>query len=138
MIRVERFQISNLWGSKNITLNFHKNFAILTGHNGSGKSTILEFLHDSFCLIHDGEVETSQESWASELIFSDKTLVRSFFLDGEVELNNELKKKVESSAEASVDADVFEAFAIVNATIKDHPKKKTKNYLLRKILHQLL
>ncbi|EFO3224424.1 chromosome segregation protein SMC, partial [Escherichia coli] len=53
MISLEKFQISNFWGSKNITLDFHSKFVILTGHNGSGKSTILEILHDSFSLMHD-------------------------------------------------------------------------------------
>lgn len=132
MIRVERFQISNFWGSKNITLDFKSKFIILTGHNGSGKSTILELLHDSFSLIHNGDVETMHESWATELNFDDKTLVRSYILGDEIDLSNDLKKKIENSAKNSMKFDVFKSFDAVNTTIKNHIKKKNKELVVKK------
>jgi len=132
MISIEKFKISNFWGSKNITLDFKNKFIILTGHNGSGKSTILELLHDSFSLIHNGDVETMHDSWATELNFDDKTLVRSYILGDEIDLSSDLKKKIENSAKNSMKLDIFKSFDAVNSTIKNHTKKKNKELVVKK------
>lgn len=131
MTRLERFQISKFWGSKDLTLDFRSNFVILTGHNGSGKSTILELLHDSFSLAHDGEVETIHESWASELFFNDETIVRNYFLDCDIDLHNELKKKLTNIAKNSIKTDVFKTFETINKTIKLNLKQKNNDLIVK-------
>lgn len=131
MTRLERFQISKFWGSKDLTLDFRSNFVILTGHNGSGKSTILELLHDSFSLAHNGEVETIHESWASEILFDDETIVRSYYIDCDIDLHNYLKKKLSNVAKNSLKSDVFKSFDNINKTINVE-LKKTKNDLVVK------
>ncbi|ANC38875.1 hypothetical protein A6V27_00010 [Hafnia alvei] len=132
MVNLDRFRITNFWGSRNITLDFNSKFVILTGHNGCGKSTILELLHDSFSLIHDKKIEIIHDSWASELNFSDDTIVRSYFVGGDFDLSNDLKRKIATTAKNSVKMDVFKSFESINATIQKYLKKKYKDPIVKK------
>ncbi|HCJ5746112.1 TPA: AAA family ATPase [Escherichia coli] len=131
MMRLERFQISNFWGAKNLTLDLHSKFVILTGYNGSGKSTILELLHDSFSLAHDGDVESIHESWASEISFSDGTLVRNYFMDFDIDLHKELKKKLTSVARNTINSDIFKSFESINRTINNNLNKKNNELVVK-------
>ena len=42
---IESFEIRNLWGYRDIHVQFHRDVNILIGPNGSGKTTILNLLH---------------------------------------------------------------------------------------------
>lgn len=44
LYRIRSFQITNLWGYKNIDLTFFSDVTILIGENGTGKTTILSIL----------------------------------------------------------------------------------------------
>ena len=45
MSSIKSFNITKLWGNRNIDLTFHKDVNLLIGPNASGKTTILNLLH---------------------------------------------------------------------------------------------
>ncbi|XLU00703.1 hemin importer ATP-binding subunit [Aeromonas rivipollensis] len=60
--------IKNLWGSSSIELNLKNRVTILTGINGSGKSSILNIIYDSLAPNSIGFTSTSKNRmWTSQL-----------------------------------------------------------------------
>lgn len=132
MIKLESLKISNLWADKKVNLTFKSNFVILTGHNGSGKSTILEYLHDSFSLIHDGQIGSVHEDWATELKFSGNILVRSYIIGERFDIADELRRKIETAAKHNIGSDLFSSYDKIKDVIKKVDKKSDKGFLLKK------
>lgn len=53
-----------------ISLDQSKNILILTGYNGSGKTRILNMIHESISLVRDYNYETPYSQWLAEIVFS--------------------------------------------------------------------
>lgn len=72
---IARVEIANLWGKELINIPFKHRVTFLTGSNGSGKSTILNIIHDA---LNPKNVEGSQlittknTNWAASVIYSDE------------------------------------------------------------------
>jgi len=132
MIKLDNFKIAKIWSEKNVNLNFSRNFVILTGHNGAGKSTILECLHDAFSLIHDGPIETNRNEYATELNFSGDVIVRSYVISEGFDIAEELRKKVEKEAKQGLSTDLFTSYERIKKIIKGNIQDADKAFLLKK------
>ncbi|CAI0953875.1 ATP-binding protein [Serratia fonticola] len=139
MKRLKRFNIAKFWSDRSVSIDLEKNFTILTGHNGSGKTTALELLHDSFSLIHDGQCNSLHEKWATELSFYDGSLVRSFNLGRKNKLSqenyNEMQKVAKEKIRGNLSESVKSIFDLINNNFSDaEDKEKNRNLLLKKEL----
>ena len=72
----------------------HKNFLILTGYNGSGKSRILNIIHESLSLVRDHNFPGPVMNWASEIYFKDNFRIRSIKLISEYKISNTTNTKI--------------------------------------------
>ena len=73
--------IKNLWGSSSIELNLKNRVTILTGINGSGKSSILNIIYDSLAPNSVGFSSTSKNRmWTSHLECEDDIKIQSIVL----------------------------------------------------------
>lgn len=52
-----------------IELDTKKNILVLTGYNGSGKTRILNMIHESISLVRDYNYETPYDQWVAEILF---------------------------------------------------------------------
>ncbi|BEM16268.1 AAA family ATPase [Serratia marcescens] len=134
MIKLKEFNISHFWSEKNVKIKFNKKFSIITGHNGSGKSTVLEFLHDTFSLIHDGKPISLHTHWASEAKFIDRRLVRNFSLGRNKVESKDTRLKIQEIAKKGIGEKIDKNFDEILKFIKDNLNSKNEkdNHLVQK------
>ncbi|MGU5845740.1 AAA family ATPase [Aeromonas hydrophila] len=78
---LNKITINNLWGDKPIEINFEKNVTILTGINGSGKSSILNVIYDTLHTGLSGSAATSKNRmWVSECEITDNIHIQGILL----------------------------------------------------------
>lgn len=118
VIKLKEFNIANFWGEKSISINFKKNFTIITGHNGSGKSTVLELLHDTFSLTHNGNLLSLQTNWASEAKFVNGNIIRNFNLGRNHIEAKETKLKIQEIAKDGIHKNIGYNFEEITKFIK--------------------
>lgn len=64
---LKKLQVMNLWDERSVELDFDKQVTVLTGMNGSGKSSILNIIYDSLKLRNGDDIATSKNRlWLSE------------------------------------------------------------------------
>lgn len=105
--------IKNLWGSSSIELNLENRVTILTGINGSGKSSILNIIYDSLAPNSGGFSSTSKNRmWTSQLVCEKNIIIQSIVLSQLPESKQEsvhalLKKYLNESDGLSLLSDSF-------------------------------
>ncbi|ENO1824572.1 hypothetical protein BBM40_16195 [Vibrio parahaemolyticus] len=73
-MRIAKVEIANLWGKELIEIPFKHRVSFLTGSNGSGKSTILNIIHDVLNqqVVNDYHlVTTKNTNWAASIFYND-------------------------------------------------------------------
>lgn len=78
----------------NIDVQPNKNFLILTGYNGSGKSRILSMIHESLSLVRDHNYPGIGTDWAAEIYLEGGFRVRCIKLKTDQVTPDTIKSKV--------------------------------------------
>lgn len=105
--------IKNLWGNSSIELNLKNRVTILTGINGSGKSSILNIIYDSLAPSSVGFSSTSKSRmWTSHLECEDNIKIQSIVLSQLPEskqesVHNLIKKYLNGSDGLDLLSDTF-------------------------------
>lgn len=84
-----------------------KNFLILTGYNGSGKSRILNIIHESLSLVRDYNYPGPGINWASDIYFDEGFRVRSIKLVEEGAYSDAANAKVGQIIKKQIPLDDF-------------------------------
>ncbi|MEZ8292141.1 AAA family ATPase [Vibrio sp. 10N.237.312.B06] len=78
---LREFKVMNLWSDSSVELSFAKNVTILTGINGSGKSSILNIIYDSLNFKSAEYLTTSKNRlWVSECTLENDIVLQSMAL----------------------------------------------------------
>ncbi|MBY8230270.1 ATP-binding protein [Vibrio fluvialis] len=106
---IARVEIANLWGKELIEIQFKHRVTFLTGSNGSGKSTILNIIHDVLNQerVNDYHlVTTKNTNWAASVVYDNlfcKSLI-SICVSDEISLLDYFKKKMKETETLPADA----------------------------------
>ncbi len=127
MLKLKKFSFVNIWmDNKKHDIPLDKNFTVLTGYNGSGKTTILELLHDSISLVHDGEFLTDLTNWSTQAIFSNDAALRTFnYLD--VDNSKEKDEKIQGLELTNLNEDFMDSHIRFNNAILDLGEEFSSN-----------
>lgn len=78
---LHKLRVMNLWSESELELAFTNQVTVLTGVNGSGKSSILNIIYDSLNIQNKNQMATSKNRmWVSECIIKDEITVQSMIL----------------------------------------------------------
>lgn len=134
MIKLREFNITHFWSERSVKLSFNKRFTIITGHNGSGKSTALEMLHDTFSLTHDGSLINMHSHWAAEAKFADGRIARNFNLGKHNIESNDLRLGVQNLARKGIIKSIEENFEEImhHLTYNMKSKEDDDNFSVKK------
>lgn len=72
--KLKQFSIFDLWGDKQVILDFKDNKLILVGENGSGKTTILRIVYET--LACKWSMLSVEDFSRIELIFQDNKMLK--------------------------------------------------------------
>ncbi|CAK2038929.1 putative SMC protein [Vibrio crassostreae] len=94
-------EILNLWGKEKITIPFYEDVTLLTGSNGSGKSSLLNILFDSLnSATKNRKPSTSKNRfWSSKISFSNNVDMTTLLIPASVddkEFDNTTMERLES------------------------------------------
>ncbi|HBS7157337.1 TPA: AAA family ATPase [Klebsiella pneumoniae] len=105
MINIDEVSFSNIWrAKKGFKIKLDRNFTVLTGYNGCGKTTVLDLLHASLSFLHNVESALVIKDWATQINFDNNLVSRVYNFDCSYDLNEETKKYVLSAAVDNFDA----------------------------------
>ncbi|HCU0382093.1 AAA family ATPase [Klebsiella pneumoniae] len=125
MINIDEVSFSNIWrAKKEFKIKLDRNFTVLTGYNGCGKTTVLDLLHASLSFLHDVESVLVTKDWASQINFDNNLVSRVYNFDCSYDLNEETKKNVLSAAIENFDAPLDHTIDVVLGIV-DEFKMKT-------------
>jgi predicted ATPase len=69
MRKLEQLEILNLWDNESVTLDFFDKVTLLTGINGSGKSTILNIIYDALTSHKESRNTSKNRFWSTKSSF---------------------------------------------------------------------
>lgn len=79
-----------------IEINPSKNILVLTGYNGSGKSRILNMIHESLSLVRNHNYSGPSMNWAADIFFDGHFTIRTIKLETDSVPTEAAKKKLKS------------------------------------------
>lgn len=78
---LHKLRVMNLWNEKELKLDFSNQVTVLTGVNGSGKSSILNIIYDSLNMNHKNQIATSKNRlWVSECVVANWITLQTMIL----------------------------------------------------------
>lgn len=99
MITIDEISFANIWGTnKEFIFKLDRNFTVLTGYNGCGKTTVLDLIHASLSFLHDVESVSLIKDWAGQIRFNNKLVSRVYNFDCIYDLSEQTKNDVQSAA----------------------------------------
>lgn len=134
---LEKIHIYNLWGKKEIRIDFFDRVTFLTGYNGSGKSSILNIIFDTLNPKgHISKPTSKSRFWGATAVLSDgSTTSKAYFPlndamssilnEYEEEISNDsvfsysVLKKIKAKYESVIDAPVKKFSLYNNANLDD-------------------
>lgn len=79
-----------------------KNFLILTGYNGVGKSRIISIIYQAACLVRGVDSPINRAGWVAQLGFEGGVMVRALKMRGEGNTTDGLREHVTSLVESDI------------------------------------
>lgn len=73
-----------------------KNFLVLTGYNGSGKSRILNMIHESLSLVRSHNYPGPSMNWVADLDFDGGYKIRTIKIENDLTPTDTIKKKLKA------------------------------------------
>lgn len=120
---VKALEIYNVWGNKKVfELKFRKNITFLTGFNGTGKTTALEFL---FFLLSNSMADTpAYKEWGAKVVLENNTGIFAFDMGND---NSQTQNRINSNLNKLKNQDEIELIPI-----KDFYEKVTQGLNITK------
>ncbi|AXF59953.1 hypothetical protein DVA43_10525 [Leclercia sp. W6] len=125
MINIDEISLANIWKTKKeFNIKLDRNFTVLTGYNGCGKTTVLDLIHASISFLHDVESVLETKDWASQIRFDNSLVSRVYNFDCSYDLSEQTKKDVQTAAVDNFDESLDRTIDVVLGIV-DEFKSKT-------------
>ncbi|HHA2298996.1 TPA: AAA family ATPase [Enterobacter asburiae] len=124
MINIEEISLANIWkANKEFNFKLDRNFTVLTGYNGCGKTTVLDLIHASLSFLHDAESALLIKDWAGQIKFNNKLVSRVYNFDCVYDLSDQTKKDVQSAAISNFEASLVHTIDVVFGIVEKFKAK---------------
>ncbi|EPU3918370.1 AAA family ATPase [Aeromonas hydrophila] len=129
-MHISSIEISNLWGKEKIIIPFYEDVTLLTGVNGSGKSSLLNIIFDSLnCATKKRKPSTSKNRfWSSLLKFSNELEVTTLLIPACID-DKELEEAVANLLDDAKNMHDYLTLMKLKTLYDNHSNDFSKSYV---------
>lgn len=128
MINIDEISLANIWkAKKEFNIKLDRNFTVLTGYNGCGKTTVLDLVHASLSFLHDVESILDTKDWASQIKFDNSLVSRVYNFDCSYDLSEQTKNNVQAAAIDNFDEPLDRTIDVVLGIVDEFKARTAEN-----------
>ncbi|WP_180710159.1 AAA family ATPase [Vibrio parahaemolyticus] len=129
-MHITELEIVNLWGKEKITVPFYEDVTLLTGVNGSGKSSLLNIIFDSLNSATKSRKPSTSKNryWSSKVKFSNEISMTTLLIPTSFD-DKEFDDKVMSVLDNKENTHDFEFLKYLQTLYNEHNNDFSRSYV---------
>jgi predicted ATPase len=129
-VHLSELEIVNLWGKERITVPFYDDVTLLTGVNGSGKSSLLNIIFDSLNTATKSRKPSTSKNryWSSKLTFSNEITMSTLLIPASFD-DKEFDDRVMDLLDNQEDTHNYEFLNYLQNLYNEHSKDFSRSYV---------